>query len=95
MTDSTEALKLFSEDPSRFDLVITDQAMPDMNGAQLSKKVLTIRPDIPIILCTGHSDNISSESSREMGVREFLTKPVTRHQLATAVRRVLDTTIDA
>ena len=63
MTDSTRALKVFSEDPSRFDLVITDQAMPHMTGVQLSKKILMMRPDIPIILCTGHSDTISPESA--------------------------------
>ena len=90
MTDSQEALKTFSIDPSLFDLVITDHAMPQMAGAQLAKELLNIRRDIPIILCTGHSDNISPESSREIGVKEFLTKPVSKQELAEAVRRVLD-----
>ena len=90
MMDSQEALKTFSIDPSRFDLVITDHAMPQMAGAQLAKELLKIRRDIPIILCTGHSDNISPESAREIGVKEFLTKPVSRQELAEAVRRVLD-----
>ena len=90
MTDSREALKTFLTDPSRFDLVITDHAMPQMAGSQLSKELLTIRPDTPIILCTGHSDNISPESAREIGIREFLMKPVTKQEFAAAVRRVLD-----
>jgi PAS domain S-box-containing protein len=90
ITDSREALKTFLNDPSRFDLVITDHAMPQMAGSQLSKELLTTRPDTPIILCTGHSDNISPEIAREIGVREFLMKPVTRQELATAVRRALD-----
>jgi PAS domain S-box-containing protein len=90
MTVSREALKTFSINPSLFDLVITDHAMPQMAGAQLAKELLNVRRDIPIILCTGHSDNISPESSREMGVKEFLTKPVSKQELAEAVRRVLD-----
>jgi PAS domain S-box-containing protein len=90
MTDSREALKTFLIDPSLFDLVITDHAMPQMAGAQLANELLKIRRDIPIILCTGHSNNISPEGSREMGVKEFLTKPVSKQELAEAVRRVLD-----
>ena len=65
MTDSQEALKTFSIDPSLFDLVITDHAMPQMAGTQLAKELLKIRGDIPIILCTGHSDTISPESAME------------------------------
>jgi len=90
MTESREALKTFSIDPSLFDLVITDHAMPQMAGAQLAKELLNVRRDIPIILCTGHSDNISPESSRKIGIKEFLTKPVSKKELAEAVRRVLD-----
>jgi PAS domain S-box-containing protein len=90
ITESQEALKTFSMDPSLFDLVITDHAMPQMAGAHLAKEFLNVRRDIPIILCTGHSDNISPESSREIGVKEFLMKPVSKQELAEAVRRVLD-----
>jgi signal transduction histidine kinase/ActR/RegA family two-component response regulator len=90
ITDSREALKTFLSDPSRFDLVITDHTMPQMAGSQLIKELLTTRGDIPIILCTGHSDNISPESAREIGVKEFLSKPVSRQELAEAVRRLLD-----
>ncbi|HEX2966200.1 MAG TPA: PAS domain S-box protein [Syntrophorhabdaceae bacterium] len=84
------AFDAFSRDPGRFDLVITDQAMPGTAGAELSKKLLQIRPDIPIILCTGHSETVSQESAKEMGITEFLMKPLTRSELTSAVRRVLD-----
>jgi nitrogen-specific signal transduction histidine kinase/ActR/RegA family two-component response regulator len=90
LTNPTEALKIFSSDPSRFDLVITDQAMPAMTGVQLAGKLLEIRPDIPIILCTGHSENASSETARQAGIRQFLMKPLIKQELAEAVRRVLD-----
>ena len=90
LTDPTEALKTFSSDPTRFDLVITDQAMPSITGLRLAKELLRIRPDIPIILCTGHSETISPETVREAGIRQFLMKPLAKQELAQAVRRVLD-----
>jgi CheY-like chemotaxis protein len=90
LTDPARASKIFASDPSRFDLVITDQSMPSMSGMQLAGKLLTIRPDIPIILCTGHSATVSPEKAREAGIREFLMKPITREELAYAVRRALD-----
>ena len=92
LTDSTEALKLFSSDPSRFDLVITDQTMPKLTGMDLARKLLTIRNNIPIILYTGHSDSTSREKAKEAGIREFLMKPLEKQQLAEAIRRVLQTT---
>ncbi len=90
LTDPAEALKTFSSDPSRFDLVITDQSMPSMSGMQLAKELLTIRPDIPVILCTGHSATVSPETAKEAGIKQFLMKPLTRQELARAVRHVLD-----
>lgn len=89
-TDSAKALKLFSANPSQFDLVITDQTMPKITGAQLSEEILKIRGDIPIILCTGHSNTISPEKAKEIGIRGFVMKPLARQELAQAVRRVLD-----
>jgi PAS domain S-box-containing protein len=88
--DGTEALKTFSSDPSQFDLVITDQAMPGITGVQLAKGFLKIRPDIPILLCTGHSDTVSSETAKEAGIKEYLIKPLTKQELAQTVRRALD-----
>jgi PAS domain S-box-containing protein len=92
LTDSTEALKLFSADPSRFDLVITDQSMPKLTGLHLARKLLTIRNNIPIILCTGHNDSVSSEKTKEAGIKEFLMKPLGKQELAEAIRRALDST---
>jgi CheY-like chemotaxis protein len=94
LTDATEALEIFSRDPSKLDLVITDQAMPKLTGLHLARKLLKIRPDISIILCTGHSDTVSLEQAKEAGIREFLMKPVTKEELAAVVRRVLDTLAD-
>jgi len=90
MNDSTEAFEIFSVDPSRFDLVITDQTMPGMIGLRLAKELLKIRPDIPIILLTGHSDAVTPDSLEEAGIKEFLMKPLRKEQLAEVIRRVLD-----
>jgi len=89
-TDGSEALTIFSNDPTAFDLVITDHAMPHLPGHQLAERLLAIRKDIPIILCTGYSETVSPEKAREAGIREFLLKPLTKQELAFAVRRVLD-----
>ena len=89
MTDSEDALEIFSADPSLFDLVITDQAMPHMAGVQFVGELLGLREDIPIILCTGHSETVSAEKAGELGIREFLTKPLIKQELAEAVRRAL------
>jgi PAS domain S-box-containing protein len=91
VTEAPEALRLFSHDPSQFDLVITDQAMPKLTGLHLARKLLKIRPDIPIILCTGHSDSVSPEKAKEAGIKEFVMKPLAKKELAVVVRRVLDT----
>jgi CheY-like chemotaxis protein len=91
LTDATDALKLFSRDPSQFNLVITDQSMPKLTGLHLARKLLKIRSDIPIILCTGHSDSVTPEKVRGTGIKEFLMKPLGNQELAWVVRRVLDT----
>jgi signal transduction histidine kinase len=90
MTDSAEVLRLFSENPTRFDLVITDQTMPAFTGLRLTSELLKIRPDIPIILCTGHSDSVNPETIKGAGIKEYLMKPLAKQELAEAVRRVLD-----
>ncbi|MBN1613192.1 MAG: PAS domain S-box protein, partial [Deltaproteobacteria bacterium] len=89
-TSPLEALQCFQDGPYRFDLVITDMTMPSMTGVELAKRVLDIRPDIPIVLCTGHSDLIDAQSAKSLGIREFLNKPIFIQDLAVAVRRVLD-----
>lgn len=91
-TGASEALALFSREPDRFDLVITDFTMPRMTGMELSKAVLALRPDMPIILCTGFSEDVSPEQAMVGGIREFLMKPLVIRQLAESLRRVLDGT---
>jgi PAS domain S-box-containing protein len=85
----TDAWNLFLENPSQFDLVITDQNMPEMTGSVLAKEVLAVDPDMPIILCTGYSETVSQEKAREIGARELLMKPVTKKEMAQTIRRVL------
>jgi len=84
------AFKLFLQNPWRFDLVITDMTMPKMTGEALATKLLLIRRDIPIILCTGYSATISKERARSIGIGEFVMKPIVIGELAQTVRRVLD-----
>ena len=90
MNDSTEAFETFSSDPSQFDLVITDQTMPGITGLNLAREILKIRPDIPVILCSGHSDAVTLDTLKEAGITEFLMKPLARKELAEIIRRVLD-----
>jgi PAS domain S-box-containing protein len=90
--DSLEALELFTQSPQSFDLVITDMTMPNMTGEELAQRLLAIRPDLPIILCTGYSEKITPEKARRMGIRDFLMKPLTIEQLAAKVRGLLDNT---
>jgi len=92
LTNSTRAHDLFFSDPSAFDLVILDQTMPGLTGLQLSRKLLAIRENIPIILCTGHSESVTPEKAREAGIKEFLMKPLGKQRLAEVIRRVLGTT---
>ena len=89
-TGSIEALELFRSRPNRFDLIVTDMTMPNMTGDDLAKKILQIRPDMPIIICTGFSEKLSAEKSKSIGIREFVMKPFVLQSFAETVRRVLD-----
>ncbi len=89
-TRSMDAISMFKAEPDAFDLVITDMTMPQMSGDALSREILSLRPDMPIILCTGYSDVVSSESAREIGIRSVTMKPFESGELARLVRRVLD-----
>jgi PAS domain S-box-containing protein len=88
-TSSIEALKLFQANPEKFDLIITDMAMPKMTGVELAKEFMRIRPDIPIILCTGFSEAITEEEAKALGIRKFILKPILKDKLALAISRVL------
>ena len=89
-TDPSEALAFFRANPDQIDLVITDMTMPHMTGDKLVREIAEIRPDMPIILCTGYSDKISKASAQELGVRKYIEKPIEKGTLARSVRAVLD-----
>ena len=87
---SHKALETFRDAPDGFDLVITDMTMPEMTGDQLAMEILSIKPDTPIIICTGFSERISKDQAGNMGVKGFLMKPVLKSDMARMVRKVLD-----
>ena len=87
---SREALALFRLDPSRFDLIITDQTMPEMTGVELAKELLAIRPDLPIIMCTGFSYVVDADKANAAGIKAFAMKPLTKSEIAKTIRKVLD-----
>jgi PAS domain S-box-containing protein len=89
-TSSLEALEIFKKEPRRFHLVITDYTMPDMTGVDLARRLLKIRNDIPIVLCTGYNDNISPDKANKAGIKGFLLKPQSKTELDLTIRRVLD-----
>ncbi len=89
-TSSIEALELFKSDPDQFDLIITDMTMPIMLGTELSKKIMEIRPDIPVLMCTGFSEQIDKDAAYELGIRGFVSKPILMTELATQIRKILD-----
>lgn len=88
--DSLDALSDFMARPSSFDLVITDMTMPNLTGFELARKILLIRPEIPIILCTGYSERISKRQALGHGIKGFLMKPLKFQDLAEKVREILD-----
>ena len=90
MTDSVVALEVFQSHPEKFDLIITDLTMPKVDGVSLCREILSLRPDIPIILCTGYDHNVAREQINDLGIREILVKPVLWKDMADTVRRVLD-----
>ena len=87
---SKEALSLFAADPSRFDLVITDQTMPEMTGVELAKEVLAIRADMPIIMCTGFSYLVDEDKAKAAEIKAFAMKPLTKNEIAKTIRKVLE-----
>jgi two-component system cell cycle sensor histidine kinase/response regulator CckA len=90
MTSSDDALELFTASPGEFDLVITDQTMPSISGLELATKMLELRPNLPIILCTGYSAIVDEEEAVKLGVTRFLFKPVPMTTMVNVVRDTLD-----
>ncbi len=89
-TSSVEALEVFRARPHDFDLVISDMTMPNLTGDRLALSLFDIRQDIPVILCTGFSSLLTELRAREIGIRAYLTKPLSVHELGRTVREVLD-----
>jgi len=90
VSDSLDAIRTFKDDPNAFDLVITDMTMPGLTGFELAGQMLTIRPELPIILCTGYNETVTAEKAKALGIRQFLLKPIDQDELATVIRSVLD-----
>jgi two-component system, cell cycle sensor histidine kinase and response regulator CckA len=89
-TSTAEALKIFVSNPNRFDVVITDLTMPGMTGTLLAAKVHRIRPELPVLLCSGFGEMIDGEKLREIGIRSLLVKPLTVSQIACKIREAFE-----
>ena len=89
-TNGFEALATFRNEPDAFDLVISDQTMPGMTGSELARRMMAIRPDLPIILCTGYSSTVSEEEAKMLGIKGFAFKPLTKKEVGILVRKILD-----
>jgi CheY-like chemotaxis protein len=88
-TDSVEALKDFKRDPDRFDLLVTDQAMPKMMGTELIGKVKQIRPDLKSIIITGYQDSIPKDAMKQFGIADIISKPLILSEFSELIRKVL------
>jgi CheY-like chemotaxis protein len=91
-TRSRDALEAFQADPAAFDLVITDMTMPELTGDALARQIMALRPNLPVILCTGYSERITEEAASALGIRGFVMKPVVIRELALLLREILDST---
>jgi CheY-like chemotaxis protein len=89
-TSSIEALEVFRAQPDKFDLVITDQTMPNMTGDRLAQELKQIRPDEPVVLCTGFSALIDEDKAMAMGIEGYVMKPIVMEHIAETIRGVLD-----
>ncbi len=90
--DGCEALSKITN--QQFDLLITDITMPRITGDRLAKKILALRPDFPIIACTGYSEKLTELSVKKIGIRALIMKPIVRKELAETIRQVLDSNQD-
>ncbi len=88
--DPIEALEMFRNEPDQFDLVITDLTMPKLSGTKMARHMLHLKPDLPVIMCTGYGDEITEEQIEEIGIRELMLKPILRSTLAVKIRQALD-----
>jgi CheY-like chemotaxis protein len=86
---SVDAFSAVKADPSAYDLIITDMTMPDMTGIDLAREVFALRPDLPVILCTGFSHMVDAEQAKAAGIKAFTMKPLTKREIAKTIREVL------
>lgn len=89
LKSSVEAVELFKRLPDRFDIVITDYTMPRLTGFQLARKIHALRPEIPIILCTGYSELVTPQKASSQGIFEVIMKPIDLGQIARSIRKAL------
>jgi PAS domain S-box-containing protein len=89
-TDSLDALESFQNDPASYDLVVTDQTMPGLTGEHLASRIMEIRPEIPVILCTGYSVDVDPAKAEALGITAFVMKPAPFTALADEIRSALD-----
>jgi nitrogen-specific signal transduction histidine kinase/ActR/RegA family two-component response regulator len=89
LTDPQEALRAFKAHPENFDLVITDQTMPGLTGEELARKIFILRPDIPVVLCTGYSEGLTEQRIEVQGIRKLLFKPLEMQEFLETVQRLL------
>jgi CheY-like chemotaxis protein len=89
-TASKEALEIFTSNPGEYDLIITEQSMPDMTGIKLTEEILKIRSDMPVILCTGFRDITSEEDFKEHGIRDIILKPIRLREIAEKINNILN-----
>ena len=88
-SNSLEALEAFRAEPDCYDVVVTDQSMPNLSGESLAREILRIRPGIPILLCTGFSHTMTEEKAKNLGIRKFLMKPFLRQELVLAIQEIM------
>ncbi len=93
MTSSLKALDLFKEDPHRYDLLLTDLIMPQLDGDKLVSEIIEIRPDMPVIITSGFTDTIVKDNFKQISNKAFIPKPFQPQELAKTVRQVLDRTV--
>ena len=90
VTNPDVALAAFKENHDKFDMVITDYIMPEMTGDRLARKILEIRPDIPVIMCTGFNRSLTSEMVKQAGIKKFITKPLDLEEFVKTIRDIFD-----
>jgi YesN/AraC family two-component response regulator len=83
-------MAFFRRQPDDFDLVITDMTMPELTGMDLAREFFVIRPEMPVVICTGYSEFLSAQQSDALGIRAYIQKPYTIAGLAEVVHKILE-----